>query len=106
MDRMDLLAPRPAEKEEKILDDVASTIVRFGLETPSMFFLEATKPIAYFLSFSFLAVSAPVLEMFGLAGYDYASTFQKRENVERLMKKIEDKVNSKKLQKERDGRSR
>ncbi len=103
LEKVDLLAPPTPEKEETVLNGIADTIVRFRLETPSMFFLESTKPMAFLLSSFLLTVSAPVLEMFGVQGYDYASTFQKRDSMERLMQKIEEKATESKKEGNSEG---
>jgi hypothetical protein len=88
----DLLSELAPETEERMLCGLADTVVRYGLETPATFFLETMKPLAVYTSAFTLTIGAPVLELFGVDGYKYASLFQKRDSVEKLMKRIEDRA--------------
>lgn len=82
-----------AEKEEELINKLARKIVDLGLETPAIFFLEWHKPIATISAQTVLFPAAPFLEAFGVAGYDWAQLFMKKENVEKLLKKIEELSN-------------
>jgi len=75
-----------------MLKGLADIVVKYGLETPAIYFLETMKPLAVYMSSLTLTISAPVLEIFGIAGYDYAALFQKRDSVEKLMREIEERV--------------
>jgi hypothetical protein len=77
------------EEEEKLLDGLAKKIHEYGLETIAIIFLESSKPISVVGSQLILTWAAPFLEIVGVKGYDYAALFSKKENVERLLKKIE-----------------
>lgn len=91
-----------AEKEEELINKLARKIVDLGLETPATFFLEWHKPIASISAQTVLFPAAPFLEAFGVAGYEWAQLFMKRENVEKLLKKIEEFVNETKTVKKEE----
>jgi len=88
----DMLSELSPEMESQMLDGLANTVVRWGLETPAIYFLETMKPLAVYTSSLTITVGAPILEIFGISGYKYAALFQKRDSVERLMRRIEEKV--------------
>ena len=100
------------ENEEEILDKLARVIVaKYGMGTASIFLLETLKPMAYvggefgrFLLAPILALSGPSIESMI---NQHISILEERENVEKLLKKIEvlmkkedDERKSKKIKKE------
>ncbi len=52
----------PAEGEEAVMEDFARAVVRFGLETPAVMFLEMNRPIS-FLASQGMFFCAPLLGM-------------------------------------------
>jgi hypothetical protein len=81
-----------AEQEGNLIDSLADWVVKHKLETPSILFLEAIKPVSYIGSQLGLLFVAPFLELFNIEGYKYSALFEKTENVERLLKKIEEAI--------------
>lgn len=78
------------EETEALVQKAADEISRRKLQTPAILFLEMHKPLAYVganASLVFAPFAVPFL------GFDfvnnYSRLFSKRENVERLIKKIE-----------------
>ncbi len=78
------------EEEEELLRKAALEIKRRKLESPAIWFLEMHKPLSYVAANSSVALSPFLVP---LLGYDfvhnYSRLFCKRENVERLIQKIE-----------------
>ncbi len=80
----------PLDRDE-LIDTVARRVVGAGLEVPAVFFLEMNKPLA-FISGQALLIGAPVLApFFGLhRTNDFAGLMSDRQNVERLLRRIEE----------------
>ncbi len=79
-----------AEEEESLLRQAATEIRKRKMETPSIWFLEMHKPLSNVAAQSSVALSPFLVP---LLGYDfvnnYSRLFSKRENVERLITKLE-----------------
>lgn len=81
-----------SEREEDLLNSLAQRIIAMGLETPAIIFLEMSKPLAYIGGQMLFALYSPVLDASGLdVASDYLRILEKRDNVERLIRKIENK---------------
>ena len=85
------------EREEEILDYIAEKIEKYGLDVPALLFLIPLEPLSPVVSQLGLLPFAPFLEALDIRGFDYVAFFSKTENVNRLIKKIENKK-----QKEKD----
>lgn len=75
---------------DKIIDEIADFIHKKKMHTPAILFLEMNKPLCLFFSSIFL-VSTPVLGAF-LTPSKMKKLYllmEKRENIEKLIKKIE-----------------
>jgi len=83
--------PLSEEETRKVIDDVATAIVKRRLETPAVLFLEMNKPLSY-LAGQGLIVAMPFLApIVGAERMGRFSRFlQKPENVERLIQRIEE----------------
>jgi hypothetical protein len=81
----------PAEEDEKLLDAVASRVVRMGMAVPAIFFLESTKPLSYIGSQALVFLEPFVKSFLNLASYDrFVALLEDRRNIEKLLRKIED----------------
>lgn len=84
--------PSQAESD-RLIDSIARDVVRRRLETAAVMFLEMNKPLS-FVAGQALVVGTPVLG--AVFGADkvmrYGNLFGSRENVEKLIKKIEELV--------------
>jgi hypothetical protein len=78
------------EQEEKLIERLAKLVVRYGMEPPALITLTAFKPISTITSLTVLFWIAPFLDIAGMHGYEYSLLFAKKENVERLINKIEE----------------
>ena len=84
------------EQRDAMLDRVASAVSRRRMETPAILFLEMNKPLS-FLAGQGLRVASPFLVPFvGFSGFDNAQAvsllLEDRENIERLIQRIETKA--------------
>ena len=80
------------ERQNKLLEIAAHSIVNRGLTTPAIFILEMLKPLSGFMC-NFLFIMYPVLNIFlGFkSSREYMQLFTASENVEHLIKLLEKK---------------
>jgi hypothetical protein len=79
------------QDETIILDKIARAIVRRGMSVPAVFFIQTFKPMN-FIGSQALVFFGPVIEsLFPRAGiYEFAEFMEERDNVEKLMERIEE----------------
>ena len=73
------------------INAVVEKIDQYRMEGPALILLYCLKPGCSVVAEIGVLPCAPFLEFLGLRGYDYVAFLNKRENVERLIKKIEEK---------------
>ena len=78
------------EEEDRLIDNIAKTVVDYGLEAPAIMFLEATRPLSFIASQLAIVVLGPLQWLFELQGPKYTGLFMKKENVTRIVERIED----------------
>jgi len=78
-----------AEEEERLIGNIAKSVVDYGLEAPAIMFLEATRPLAFIGSQLAIVVLGPLQWLFQLEGPKYTGLFMKRENVGKIIERIE-----------------
>ena len=83
------------EDEERLIGNIARTVVDYGLEAPAIMFLEITRPLSFIASQLAIVVLGPLQWLFELEGPKYTGLFMKRENVGRIIDRIEDLSKSK-----------
>lgn len=88
--------PLTPKEEEELIDKIAKQIVRLGLETPAIFFLEANKPLTGFEAQTLGLFGAPFLDIVGINGWGYYKLFSKEGTVEKLIQKVEELSKKKK----------
>jgi hypothetical protein len=76
--------------EERLIDNIAKAVVDYGLEAPAILFLEATKPLSFIASQLAIVVLGPLQWLFQLEGPQYTGLFMKKENVGRIIERIEE----------------
>jgi len=79
-------------EEERILNRVANEVMKMEMEQVAIMFLESVKPIVFIGSQMGQFFIAPFLSIFGNLGIDYIKFFEKRENVEKLLQKLEEQI--------------
>jgi hypothetical protein len=80
------------------INKVAKKIVDLGMEMPAVLFLEAHKPVTFFVNQFFIFLSPIVAPLFGGKTEEVAKFFEDRDNVEKLIRCIEEKSEEKKLE--------
>lgn len=82
------------EDEEEMIRKVAEQIHKYGMEVAAILMLESVKPLAYIggqMGRLFVAPFLPAFgENIGLGGEKLLTTFEKRENVEKLIVMLEE----------------
>ena len=82
----------PSEKKkEEIIQKTYNSIERFGMDLPAILFLESVKPLLYVGGASARIFLGPFMLAFWDNGFEYINTFEEMQNVEKLIKMIEDK---------------
>ena len=93
---MSLKAHKGSEKELELIEKIAKKIAESDFAFFAVFMLQAIKPLSWIageLAYFYLAPFLPLLDE---KGYDFIDTFEKRENIERLIKRIESLLEEKK----------
>lgn len=78
-----------SDRERELIENVAKRIVNSELEGPAIMILQTIKPLTWIggeLAYFYLAPFLPLLDE---RGYEFLDTFEKRENIERLIKRVE-----------------
>jgi hypothetical protein len=92
------------EEEEEILWKIARKVHQYGMEIPSIMFLESIKPLSFIgaqMGRFFLSPFLPAFgEDIGIGGEKVMLIFEKRGNVERLIKMVEKLAQEEKERKE------
>ena len=92
MDSMPFTKELTAQDELRIIEKISDEIVKRRLETMAIMFLETIKPLSFVGSQLAITFVGPFLGIFGNLGVDYIMFFNKHENVEKLLKRIEEKI--------------
>ena len=88
------------EDEEKMIEKAVELISSNDIEDIALIFLGTFRPGVYIIGEMSRVFLAPLLVFTGDKGYDILNTFEKRENVDKLVKKIEQ------VRKEKDEKSK
>jgi len=78
------------EGKNQLIETITRKIVEHGLIAPAIIFLESVKPLAKVGGYTLILFSAPVLGLFGINGYELVGFFSDRQNLEQLMKRLEE----------------
>ena len=95
-----------SDKETELINKVAEKILDSGMEAGAIFFLNALKPVYFIggeLGHFFLA---PYLVLLEGKGDEYLDTFEKRENIQKLITKVEELSEGKHRQKMEEKKKR
>jgi hypothetical protein len=91
-DTVSLMRELTPQDEERIINRITDEVMKRELETVAIMCLESIKPISFIGSQMGMVFVAPFLSAFGDLGIDYIKFFEKRENVEKLLKKLEEEI--------------
>lgn len=78
------------EEEQKLINNIAKLVVDKGLEAPAIMFLEVTRPVSFIASQLAIVALGPLQWLFELEGPKYTGLFMKKENVNRIIERIEE----------------
>jgi hypothetical protein len=94
----------PTEEEAAILTRLAAKVVEWKMTVPAILFLESVKPLNYIGSQVLVFFEPFVQTLFNFKDYDtFRVMMERRENVERLLQKIEE-LDAAALAKEKEAR--
>jgi len=80
------------ESTNETIDRLADEVVKRGLQTPAVFFLESHKPLHYFGSMSMVGLSPFLIPFLGFDNVNnWSRIMAKRENIEMLINRIEER---------------
>jgi len=83
--------PLSEQERDELIEKIAQNIHRRGLDTPAILFLEMHKPLSFFVSQTLIVTSPLIAPLVGFGGVSAASRLlENRENVERLIRRIEE----------------
>jgi len=92
------------EREAAIMQKIASKVVEWKMTVPAILFLESVKPLNYIGAQAMVFFEPFVQTLFNIAEYDtFREMMERRENVERLLQKIEE-VDAEALAREKEAR--
>jgi len=77
---------------EETIEKVATRVSNMGLETPAILFLEAHRPLTFFANQALIFLSPILYPLFGGKTEQAAKFFEERDNVEKLITRIEEKA--------------
>ncbi len=78
------------ERENEIIEKIVTVVARLGMGYPAYFLTSSLYPASSYVSQLFVLPAAPLLEFFGIKAYEYAAFLNNRENVKRLMDRIQE----------------
>jgi hypothetical protein len=93
------------EEQAAILHRLAAKVIEWKMTVPAIMFLESVKPLNYIGAQALVFFEPFVQTLFNFKDYDtFREMMENRENVERLLLKIEE-LDAEVLQKEREARA-
>ena len=78
------------EEEDRLISNIARLVVDKGLEAPAIMFLEVAKPLSFIASQLAIVALGPLQWLFELEGPKYTGLFMKKQNVDRIIGRIEE----------------
>lgn len=82
------------EEEEEMIRKIAEKVHNYGMDVAAVLFLESVKPLAYIGGQMGRVFVSPFLPAFGesisTGGEKFLTIFEKRDNVEKLLNRIEE----------------
>ena len=86
--------------ENELIDSIAKKIITARLEAPAILIIGTFKPTSYLFSNLFLRPIAPLFDLANVDAYKYVNFFEKSENLERILNKLENRAS---VQESKDG---
>jgi len=82
--------PLTPERETELIEKIAKRVVNHRMETPAILFLETFRPLSFVASQFGTVYLGPLTPLLGSWSEEGLALLQKRENIERLIRKIEE----------------
>jgi hypothetical protein len=79
-----------SERETELIDKIAKRVADHYMETPTILFLESFKPLSFVAAQFGMVYLGPLTSLLGSWSEDGLALLQKKENVERLLQRIEE----------------
>jgi len=90
------------EEEEELIKKAAELVHKYGMDVAAILFLETVKPVVYIGGQMGRFFLYPFIPFFGekvtINSEKFFTVFEKRENVEKLLKLVEEKTKEKETQ--------
>jgi len=103
----ELEASTKEKDDDALIDALATRVVRMGLGVPAIFFLESSKPLSFLGSQLLVFLEPFVKTFFDIKSYDrFYTLMEDRENVEKLIQRVEDLEEKQKEEKAEQKRQR
>ncbi len=80
----------PTDKERALIEATAKKIVESDFEFFALILLQTIKPVVYIGGELAYFLLAPFLPLLNEKGYEFIDTYEKRENIEMLIKRVEE----------------
>lgn len=101
---MDFAEELSPEERDKLVDELAHKVIEKRMETPAIMFLEMHKPVTFLASQAAIVASPFLVPLFGRDGVErYSKLFGSRDNVERVIQRIEELAEERDTEKKRVG---
>jgi len=97
--------PEP-EKQEEIIKQMAEIVYKYDMDLGAIFLLEAVKPFASVGSQLARFMVAPFIPFVGERSIPYLATFERKENVEKLIRLIEERSEEDRKRKEEEKKAK
>ena len=91
----------PKDKQEEWIEKAFNLITKYEMDVPAVLFLESMKPLFWFGGQMSRIAVAPFMLAFWNDGFGLIHTFENRKNIEKLIKKIEEKNQREREEKDR-----
>ncbi len=83
------------ERRDELIENLARKVVKHGMATPAILFLEMHKPFAFLASQTMILGSGFLAPLVGVQNIqEYSKLIESRDNVELLIRRIETQTNS------------
>ena len=80
-----------SDERDALIEKIATGVIRRRMETPAILFLEMHKPLSFIASQGLIVASPLIAPVVGFDNVQIATRLlEKRDNVERLIRRIED----------------
>jgi len=91
----------PKDKQEEWIEKAFNLITKYEMDIPAVLFLESMRPLFFYGGQFSRILVGPFMLAFWKDGFSLIDTFENRKNVEKLIKKLEEKYQREREKKDR-----